>query len=90
VVTKEYKEEGYFRYMKIKEKVFKIIVKTNAKKNEFVGFDKLKKGYKINIKAPAYDNKANKEIIKFISKTIGYKVMIKSGLRSKEKMIEII
>jgi uncharacterized protein len=76
--------------MEFREKVFKIIVKTNAKKNEMKGFDKLKKGYKINIKAPAYDTKANKEIIKFISKTIGYRVRIKSGLRSKEKMIEII
>ncbi|MBI4159455.1 YggU family protein [Candidatus Woesearchaeota archaeon] len=68
---------------------FKIIVKANSKKNEVIGYDELKKGYNVRIKAKAEDNKANKEIIKFLSKTSGKKVRIVSGLRSKEKLIEI-
>ena len=36
------------------------------------------------------DNKANIEVIKFLSKSLKKKVKIVSGLKSKEKMIEII
>lgn len=68
---------------------FKIIVKASSNKNEILGYDEIKKGYKVNIKAKAEDNKANKEIIKFLSKTIGKRVVIKSGLNSREKIIEI-
>jgi uncharacterized protein (TIGR00251 family) len=91
----------------IKEDKFKIIVKTNAKKNELLGYnisekqnfseytqkskisDEEKKAYKLNIKEPAKDNKANKEIIKFLTKLLGKKVKIKSGLTSKEKIIHL-
>ncbi len=69
---------------------FKIIIKANSNKNEILGFDEIKKGYRVNIKARAEDNEANKEIIKFLSKIIGKRVLIKSGLRSKEKIIEVI
>ena len=68
---------------------FKIIVKANSSKNEILEYDEIKKGYRANIKAKAEDNEANKEIIKFLSKTIGKRVIIKSGLRSKEKIIEV-
>ena len=68
---------------------FKITVKANSNKNEVLGYDEIKKSYKINIKAKAEDNEANKEIIKFLSKTIGKRVVIKSGLKSKEKIIEV-
>ena len=68
---------------------FKIIVKANSSKNEILEYDEIKKGYRINIKAKAEDNEANKEIIKFLSKTIGKRVVIKSGLKSKEKIIEV-
>ena len=76
--------------MQIKEKTFKVIIKPNSSKNEIVGFDDNKKVYKINIKEKAEDNKANKGLIKFLSKVIGKKVRIKSGLKSREKIIEII
>ena len=68
---------------------FKITVKANSNKNEVLGYDEIKKSYKINIKAKAEDNKANKEIIKFLSRTIGKRIVIKSGLKSKEKIIEV-
>ena len=76
--------------MEIKEPIFKVIVKTNAKKNELLEFNKEKQAYILNIKAPAQENKANKEIIKFLSKSLRNQVRIKSGLKSKVKIIEII
>jgi len=68
---------------------FKIIVKANSKKNEVLGYDKIKEAYRISIKEKAEDNRANKEIIKFLSKLLKKKVRIVSGLKSKEKIIEV-
>ena len=76
--------------MQIPEKTFKVLIKPNSPKNEIVGFDDNKKAYKINIKEKAEDNKANKGLIKFLSKVIGKKVKIKSGLKSREKIIELL
>lgn len=76
--------------MPIKEKVFKVIIKPNAAKNEIIGFDKDKKAYRVNIKEKAEDNKANKELLRFLSRYLGKMVKIKSGLRSREKLIEVI
>ena len=76
--------------MQIKEKTFKVIIKPNSSKNEIVGFDDNKKAYKINIKEKAEENKANKELIRFLSKILEKRIKIKSGLKSREKIIEII
>ncbi len=75
--------------MQIQETKFKVLIKPNSKKNEIMGFDLSKKAYIIHIKEPAEDNKANKELIRFLSKELGEKVAIKSGLRSKEKILEV-
>lgn len=75
--------------MEIKEKIFKVIVKPNSRKNKIIGFDESKKAYIISIKEKAEDNKANIELIRFLSKVLGRKARIKSGLRSREKIIEI-
>ena len=69
---------------------FKVIVKHSSKKNEIIEFDKESNIYKISVAAPADKNKANKELVKFLSKTLGKQVRIKSGLKSKEKIIEVI
>ena len=74
--------------MLIKEKSFKIIVKANSKKNKILGFDEEKQAYRIEIKAPAEKGKANLEIIKFLSRELGFKVRIMSGLTSREKIIQ--
>ena len=74
----------------INSKKFKIIVKANAKENKIEGFDANKNAYIVRIKAKPEDNKANIEIIKFLSKQLKKKVMIASGLKSKEKIIEAI
>lgn len=76
--------------MKIGGKIFKIIVKPNSLTNEIIGYDESKKAYKVAIKAPADKNKANKEIIRFLSKKLKKRVKIKSGLSSKVKFIEVV
>ena len=74
----------------INSKKFKIIVKANAKENKIEGFDINKNAYIVRIKAKPEDNKANIEIIKFLSKQLKKKIRIASGLKSKEKIIEAI
>ncbi len=76
--------------MDIIETRFKIVVKTNSFKNEVLGYDKEKDAYKLSIKEQPENNKANIEIIKFLSKKLGKKVCIISGLKSKLKTIEVI
>ena len=71
----------------IKDNKLKIIVKPNADKTEILGYDESKKTVKIAIAAPADKDKANKELIRFLSKILKRNVKIKSGLRSKEKTI---
>ena len=71
----------------IKNNILKIIVKPNSNKNEIIDYDNNKKAIKLNIKAPADKNKANKEIIKFFTKLLKKDVKIKTGLTSKEKLL---
>ena len=61
-------------------------VKPNAKKSEI-----LEEGdtLKIAVKAPAQDNKANLELIKFLSRKTGKKVRLVSGATSKNKVVEL-
>jgi uncharacterized protein (TIGR00251 family) len=74
----------------IDKKYFKVIVKANSSKTQITGIDEARNAFKLEVKAPAKDNKANKEIIKFFSKLLNKKVKIKSGVNSKEKLIEVI
>ena len=74
--------------MEIKGDIFKVIVKPNSRKNEILGYDEEKRAYIISIKEKAEDNKANIELIRFLSKMLGRKARIKSGLKSREKIIE--
>ncbi len=75
--------------MGIQNGKFKITAKPNSKENKLEGFDKERNAYRISIKAKPEDNKANIEIIKFLSKLLKKRVKIISGLKSKEKIIEI-
>ncbi len=74
----------------LKNNCLKIIVKPNSSSNEILGFDSEKQALKISIAAPADKNKANLELIKFLSKLLKKKVRIKTGLKSKEKIVCII
>ena len=73
----------------IKNNKVSIIVKANSPKNEITGYDEDRKALKVNIKAPAQDNKANIEIIKFFSKLSKKKVRIVSGVTNKKKVLEL-
>ncbi|MEK6967415.1 MAG: DUF167 domain-containing protein [Nanoarchaeota archaeon] len=63
---------------------FKVRVTANSSSNEIIYEQGV---YKVRISAPADKNKANKELIKFLSKWLGRRVYIKRGLTSREKMI---
>ena len=76
--------------MEIKEEIFKVIVKPNSRKNGILGYDEEKQAYIISIKEKAEDNKANIELIRFLSKALGRKVRIKSGFKSKIKIVEAL
>lgn len=67
----------------------RILVKPNAKKTEILGYDHEKNIVKIALAAPPEENKANKELLKFVSRILKKKVHFVTGLRSKEKVLEI-
>ena len=75
--------------MQITQKTFKIIVKPNSPSNEIVNFDIARQAYRVDIKEKAENNKANKEIIRFISKMLKKEVKIIKGLKSKEKILKV-
>ena len=75
--------------IQIEGKRFRVIVKPNSKKDSIVGYDEQKKAWRIDIAAPPDKNKANLELVKFLSKKLG-KVRIVSGFTSREKVVEII
>jgi uncharacterized protein len=75
-------------YDKIRnEKSLSCIVKPNAKKTMVKGYDEERKAYLLDVNAPPENNKANQELIKYLSKITGKKPRIKSGLTSKKKLI---
>lgn len=74
-----------------KEITFKVRVKAGTGKNDIKGQDETGR-FKIDIKAPAQDNKANLELIKFLATELGlrrYQVQIIRGLSSSYKTIKI-
>lgn len=73
-----------------KSDCFKAIVKPNSAKTIIQGYDTEKKAFIICIKAPADKDKANKELLRFLSRELGRKAMIKTGLRSREKVIQLL
>jgi len=76
--------------MDIQTGKFRIIAKPNARENNIEGFDENRKAYRVSIKAKPEGNKANAEIIKFLSKLLKKRVKIAHGLKSREKTIEIL
>ena len=75
--------------MEIKESRFKVIANPNSKENKVIGYDAERKAYVVSVKARAEDNKANIMLINYLSKLLGKKVMIASGLKSREKIFEV-
>ncbi|MGV8141678.1 MAG: DUF167 domain-containing protein [Candidatus Woesearchaeota archaeon] len=80
IEVNQYKYNGYL----------KILVKPNSPKTEIIRWDTERGALRVNVHAKPEDNEANIEIVKFFSKLLKKKVIIKSGLRSKEKILQII
>lgn len=66
-----------------------IVAKPNSPKTQIIEYDESKKALRVNVHAKPEDNEANVEIVKFFSKLFKKKVTIKSGTRSKEKLLKI-
>jgi len=71
----------------VKNNKLKIVVKPNSSENKLLGYDEIRKAVKVAIAAPAEENKANLEVIKFFSKLFKKRIKIKFGLKSKEKIL---
>ncbi len=62
-----------------------VYVQPKAKKNEIEGIDEWRGRLKVKIQAPPVEGKANKELVKFLSKVLGADVEIVRGETSREK-----
>ena len=66
--------------------MIKVKVKPNSKEEKIT---KTPEGYVVNVKESPEKNKANKALIKLLSKYFKKRIKIKSGFNSREKMIEM-
>ncbi|MFC1648663.1 DUF167 domain-containing protein [Nanoarchaeota archaeon] len=73
----------------VKDRKLKVRVKPNSNKTEIEGYDAARDAVVIKLKAPADKNKANQELVKFLSKELGRPVEIKSGHKSRDKVLII-
>ena len=68
----------------------RIIVKPNAPETKVLGYDENKKAVRVSVSAVADKDKANKALVRFISKLVKRKVVIVSGSRSREKVLGLL
>ncbi len=66
---------------------YKLKVKANAKEDK-IEFDGI--SYKVSIKEKPLGGKANQAIVKLFKKELGKQIRIIKGLRSSDKIIEVI
>ena len=69
---------------------FIVHVKPRAKQTEIARYDESNNSFIIRLKAEPVDNKANIELIKFLSRLLKRKVEIVKGFTSKNKLIRIL
>ena len=74
----------------IKNNRLKVKVRVNSYENKILDYDEERDMLNVSIKAPAVKNKANLELIKFLSKLTKKRVNIVSVLTSKTKVIEFV
>lgn len=67
----------------------KIIVRPNSPKTEVIRWDSEKRALRVNVHAHPEKGQANKEVVRFFSKKLKKKVVIKSGLKSRCKILQI-
>jgi len=71
----------------VKNSFMKIKVVPNSSRNELMKVDG---GLKLYLKAVPEKGKANKEVVKFFKKEFGLRVEIKSGEKSREKVLRVL
>ncbi|AFK23128.1 DUF167 family protein [Pyrococcus sp. ST04] len=69
--------------------ILQIIVKPNSKETKIEGIDEWRKRIKISVAAPPVGGKANRELVRFLSKLLNTEVKIVRGETSREKDILI-
>ena len=74
----------------IKNNRLKVKVRVNSYENKILDYDKERDMLNVSIKAPAVKNKANLELMKFLSKLTKKRVNIIRGLNSKTKVVEFV
>ena len=67
-----------------------LVVVSCKKKSAWQGFDPSRRAYLVDVSEPREDGKANRELVRFLSKAIGKQVRIVSGLASRKKVVEVI
>lgn len=67
----------------------RVLVKTDAAETKMMGFDEERKVWRVEVAAPAVENRANVELLKFFSRFVKKPVRVVSGLSSKEKILFI-
>lgn len=68
---------------------FHVFIKPKARATEILGYNKEKQAMIIAVKAVPEKGEANKELVKFLTKLLRRKVIIKSGLTSRSKVMQI-
>ena len=74
----------------IKNNRLKVKVRANSYENKILDYDEERDMLNVSIKAPAVKNKANLELIKFLSKLTKKRASIVRGLNSKTKVVEFV
>jgi len=62
-------------------------VKPNSDSTEILGYDKEKNLLRISLKSKPQDGKANLELVKFLKKLTKKQARIKTGLKSRKKVV---
>lgn len=66
----------------------KIFIRARSSKNEFLGYDNDKEAFIFRIKEPAFEGKANKELLKFL-KELGINASIMQGESNHFKVLSV-
>lgn len=69
------------------EIIIKVLVKPSSKESK-ITYDHENEHYVVHLKSPPEKNKANKELIKLMTKYFNKRTYIKKGMTSKVKILE--
>ncbi len=75
---------------KAKSGTLKVEIKPNAVRNEVTGWIPEKGAFKVSVKAPPKEGRANMGLVKFLSKLLKREVRIVSGHTSRRKVLKVM